>query len=558
MSSQPTLIAGRYEIDTLIGRGGMGDVYRGTDTHTGHLVAIKLLHASIVLDNPDLVDRFQREGEALGQLNHPNIVKLLGGVEEGDKHYLIMEYVGGGSLRDLLDDQSRLPLEAVLNIALDLADALTRAHRLNIIHRDIKPDNVLLAEDATPRLTDFGVAHLGDRTRLTQTGSVIGTYAYLSPEACNGLELDERADIWSFGVMLYEMLAGRVPFQENSTAAVITAILTKPAPDLLRLRPGLPEALVALIIKMLEKDRDRRISSVRLVGAELEAIIRGLDTPLRSLIATIQEKAGSSRFTTPPEGEQDVPAMARSDPHQTHGLSLYPTPGGGTPAAVTPPGSRTPPEGVVLYTADGIPVTTQTMAPAAFKIKWIALTLIVTVLACTGLIALALILDLGNRSDDGEQDSDVLIPDGTFEVSVPGETNPLMAAVEPVEPGEYMVLVAQVENQAGVVHPDGMGSGDISRAITSDLRENLERTVAFSNIRVRSYPRVITSEEEALAAAEQNGAAVVVWGNHTVDEVELNIQIGSLAPFKYIQFEREVLDRTANVRVTMTNARTQS
>ena len=121
----------------------------------------------------------------------------------------------------------------MLNIALDLADALTRAHRLNIIHRDIKPDNVLLAEDGTPRLTDFGVAHMADRTRLTQTGSVIGTYAYLSPEACNGLELDERADIWSFGDHAVRD-AGRAGALsgEQGTAAILTAILTKPAPDI--------------------------------------------------------------------------------------------------------------------------------------------------------------------------------------------------------------------------------------------------------------------------------------------------------------------------------------
>jgi tetratricopeptide (TPR) repeat protein len=132
------------------------------------------------------------------------------------------------------------------------------------------------------------------------------------------------------------------------------------------------------------------------------------------------------------------------------------------------------------------------------------------------------------------------------------------ATVEPVEPGETMVLVAQVENLAGVIHSGSGDSGDISRAIVGDLREKLERTVAFSNIRVRSYSRVITSEEEALAAADANGAAVVIWGDHAVDEVELTIQVGSLDAFKYNQFDRELLDRTANVRVTMTNARSQS
>jgi len=260
MSDDYIIIAGRYRLGEMIGRGGMGDVFKGTDVHTNEQVAIKLLHDAIVQENPDIVDRFEREGEALRTLNHPNIVTMLDTAEENGKHYLIMEYVTGGSLRDLIDEQSRLPIEAVLNVALDLCDALTRAHRLNIIHRDIKPDNVLLAEDGTPRLTDFGVAHLGGRSRLTQIGSVIGTYAYLSPEACNGEELDERTDIWSFGVMLFEMLVGRVPFNEQTTASVLTAILTKPAPDLTRLRSNIPEPLLNLIYRMLEKDRARRIS----------------------------------------------------------------------------------------------------------------------------------------------------------------------------------------------------------------------------------------------------------------------------------------------------------
>ncbi|HEX3051830.1 MAG TPA: serine/threonine-protein kinase, partial [Aggregatilineaceae bacterium] len=237
MGEQKTVIGGRYELLSLIGQGGMGDVYKGLDTQTGDWVAIKLLHTDVIDENPNLLDRFNREGQALSRLNHPNIVKVLTTFEENKQHYLVMEYVGGGSLRDMLDMQGKLPVDRVLNIALDLADALTRAHRLHIIHRDIKPDNVLLAEDGTPRLTDFGVAHLGDRTRLTQTGSVIGTYAYLSPEACNGMDLDERTDIWSFGVMLFELLTGDPPFDENSTAAILTAIMTKPAPDLSRRCP---------------------------------------------------------------------------------------------------------------------------------------------------------------------------------------------------------------------------------------------------------------------------------------------------------------------------------
>jgi len=293
----PHIVAGRFQIDTLIGRGGMGEVFRGIDRQTGEAVAVKLLRPDNLNQAPSAVERFRREGEALGRLNHPNIVKMLATVEEDGHHYIVMEYVSGGSLRDLLDTQPLLPLEQVLNIALDLADALTRAHRLNIIHRDLKPANVLLASDGTPRLTDFGISQMGDRPRITQSGVVVGTDAYLSPEACRGAELDTRTDIWSFGAMLFEMLTGRRPFDELQTVAMLFAILTKPIPDLLALRPDLPIPLVNLIYSMLEKDRTLRIPSVRRVGSEIESIQRRL--PTKSL-------NGVSRFQTPTQPEPSL------------------------------------------------------------------------------------------------------------------------------------------------------------------------------------------------------------------------------------------------------------
>ncbi len=552
MSEETPIVAGRYRLEEKIGRGGMGDVYRGVDLRTNELVAVKLLHQSIVEENPDIVDRFRREGEALRQLDHPNIVQLLDAFEDSGQHYLVMEYVSGGSLRDLIDEQSRLPLEGVLNVALDLADALTRAHRMNIIHRDIKPDNVLLAEDGTPRLTDFGVAHLGDRTRLTQTGSVIGTYAYLSPEACNGLELDERTDIWSFGVMLFEMLTGRVPFQESSTAAILTSILTKPAPDITRLRPGIPLGLADLIYRMLEKDRERRIASVRLIGVELEALIRGLDTPLRSVLLQGEPNASKSRFATPSDQGSNVPAMERRTPDQTHGFSLYPSPGGPAPAqgaaSQVPASQALPP----YYTPGGTPLATGEM-PAASSItkwKWIALMVIVTVLACSVVAVVAIIL--GPEAAD-KTDHVATAPAGG-EPLAPGADIP---QVEPVEAGQYMVLVAQFENLGGIGQL-ASSNRDVTRFVYDNLHETLEETVPFSDVRVRRYPGVVTSDDEARAAAAVNDAIVVVWGNYTPDLIELNVQIGSTTPFKHNVFERDVLERTANVRIHMTNERTES
>ena len=266
----------RYEVAELLASGGHGEVYRGRDQVTGQAVVIKRLRPELMRQEPEFVARFIREGETLRRLNHPNIVCALATFEQGGQHHIVMEYVPGGSLRQLLDEQPRLPLARVLDIALELADALTRAHHLHIIHRDIKPENVLLAADGTPRLTDFGVARLErEDARLTPTGSLLGSPAYMSPEALRGEELDTRSDIWSLGVLLYEMLAGRRPFAGEHITAVIANVLNDRPPEVKRFRPDVPMPLANLLRRMLVKERAERIPTMRQVAAELEAIQAG-------------------------------------------------------------------------------------------------------------------------------------------------------------------------------------------------------------------------------------------------------------------------------------------
>ncbi|MEK7276216.1 MAG: serine/threonine-protein kinase, partial [Chloroflexota bacterium] len=308
----------RYEITAAIGKGAMGEVYRATDKQTGGDVAVKLMAGQLAFD-ADMVERFRREGEALRQLRHPNIVGLVdtflhenrpasvggqadgnavtfvdtppkespqaavGGPAGGDaltmvdtfpresRQVIVLEYVPGGSLHALLKREAPLDIPRVRQIALDLCDALIRAHRLNIVHRDIKPENVLMAEDGTPRLTDFGVARLvGDATRLTGTGTQIGTPYYMSPEAWEGEQLDAQSDIWSLGIMLYEMLSGQVPFGGETMAAVMNKVLTAPLPDLRSVRPEAPDGLVQIIERMLTRDKSARYQSMREVAADLE------------------------------------------------------------------------------------------------------------------------------------------------------------------------------------------------------------------------------------------------------------------------------------------------
>jgi serine/threonine protein kinase len=319
------LLAGRFEIADLtrdvIGQGAMGTVYRGLDRQTGLAVAIKALRPEITLHRPELVTRFRREGEALRQLNHPNIVTIIVDLHENGQHYLIMEFAGGQSLADLLK-KGPLPVAQAVSICLDLADALTRAHRLGIIHRDLKPANVLLAEDGTPKLSDFGVAHFSDKPSLTEAGLLVGTFDYLSPEACQGQPLDERSDIWGLGVILFEMLTARRPFSGQHIADTLQAILTEPTPSLTAYCPTAPDSLSDLVYRMLEKERQARLPSTRLVGLELENILIEL---------TGRTPTGRRRATpvTPLTAMEPGPAAAPPIPlaaHVQHNLPAQSTP----------------------------------------------------------------------------------------------------------------------------------------------------------------------------------------------------------------------------------------
>jgi serine/threonine protein kinase len=269
-----TLLADRFEIGPLIGGGGMGDVFEGVDHREARRVAIKRLRPYVARD-AQILQRFSREGAVLRAASHPNIVGVLAVVDDPAGPCIVMEHVPGGTLEDLLHREPRLPIERVLALALDLSDALARAHRLGIVHRDLKPSNVLLAEDGTPRLSDFGIAAVADGTALTGTGMVLGTLPYVSPEGWDGAPPDARADIWALGVMLYEMLAGRRPFLGAHAGLLHAAIVTSEPPRLDTLRPDAPAALVDAIATMLAKDPARRMASVRELGVIVERLRRG-------------------------------------------------------------------------------------------------------------------------------------------------------------------------------------------------------------------------------------------------------------------------------------------
>lgn len=263
------VIGNRYQFSEKIGEGGMGIVFKGNDLQTMQEVAIKVLkpHAA---DNAGRIERFRREAEAIRQIDHPNIVKVLDTLHERGMYYIVMPYMEAGSLKDLLGKIKYLSYPRALEMALDLTDALIRTHRVKIIHRDIKPANVLLDEEGETHLTDFGAVHMGDKSGITAPGSIIGTYFYMAPEVLRGDPFDQRSDIWSFGVMLYEMLTGIKPFMGVNSQDLFRAIFKQPPYDPTKIRPDIPPTLIKLLYQMMHKDVNQRTFSMRQVGAQLE------------------------------------------------------------------------------------------------------------------------------------------------------------------------------------------------------------------------------------------------------------------------------------------------
>lgn len=268
-----SVLRDRYRLDHVLHPGLTSYVYRATDLQNGEHVAIKQLMVSREL-NEMAWHRFQRESDALRHLDHPNIVKLIDTFRDDDFEYIVMEYVYGGSLFERLNREGRLPLRQALTLAAQIADALDHAHSRGVIHRDVKPSNTMLTHDYSPRLADFGVARLNYHQRVTLPHTVIGTTPYLSPEGVLGETIDPRGDVWSLGVMLFEMLAGTLPFVGRTDDLIAKAILEDDPPDIRQIRPDVPAEVVDVIGRMLAKSVTHRMASAGEVRDALRAAIR--------------------------------------------------------------------------------------------------------------------------------------------------------------------------------------------------------------------------------------------------------------------------------------------
>ena len=269
MLSNGQIIGGRYEIVKSIGEGGMANVYLANDKILDRKVAIKVLRGDLANDEK-FIRRFQREAQSVANLSHPNIVEVYDVEEEKGQHYIVMEYIEGKTLKQLLQKRGSLTLSEVIDIMLQLTDGLAHAHDAYIIHRDIKPQNIMIQDDGLVKITDFGIAMALNATQLTQTNSVMGSVHYLPPEQANGKSSTIKSDIYSLGILMYELITGSVPFKGDNAVEIALKHLKEKIPSIRRQNPTIPQSVENIVLRATAKNPKNRYDSVKDMNKDLK------------------------------------------------------------------------------------------------------------------------------------------------------------------------------------------------------------------------------------------------------------------------------------------------
>jgi eukaryotic-like serine/threonine-protein kinase len=267
-----TVLSGRYRLESKLGSGGMSTVFLARDDTLERWVAIKVMHREIS-DQPDQIERFRREARTVAQLSHPNVVAVIDAGEDGGYPYIVLEYVEGETLKQRIDRYGRLPVADAVAYAIEIGRGLAAAHARRLVHRDVKPQNVLIDAEGRAKVTDFGIARTLEADGLTKTGRVLGTTDYVAPEQAMGHGVDARSDIYSLGVLLYEMLTGDVPFQAETVVGVAMKHVNEQMPDVQDSRPEISSALAAVIERATSKDARSRYADMSALLADLEGAL---------------------------------------------------------------------------------------------------------------------------------------------------------------------------------------------------------------------------------------------------------------------------------------------
>lgn len=301
------VLDGRYALEALVGSGGMADVYRAKDQLLERTVAVKILHQQYENDT-EFITRFQREAKAAARITHPNIVNVYDvGVAEG-RHYIVMEYVPGRTLKERIKEEGPVPVPQALQIARQIAGALAQAHANNLVHCDIKPHNILVMPDGNVKVADFGIARAVTESTMTYNDNIMGSVHYFSPEQARGTMITPKSDVYSLGVLVYEMLSGRIPFDGNTAVSIARKHLEEDPQPLHMIAPGIPPVVEALVTRMMAKDPAQRPDSSMLV----QDIVRAEQMMRSDTEALPAFDPDATRVLTPVEA-QEIGALAEAE-----------------------------------------------------------------------------------------------------------------------------------------------------------------------------------------------------------------------------------------------------
>lgn len=296
---------GNHVIVSKIGQGGMGTVYQAEDTTLGRKVAVKILNPRLLEKGGKELERFQAEAKIQASLNHPNIVTLYEFQPYKDSHCMVMEYVEGKTLAETIRSSGPLPPHIVVNLAKQILEGLSAAHRRGIVHRDLKPSNVTVTPDGVAKVMDFGIAKVQGGKTLTESGALVGTVSYMSPEQVRGLRVDARSDLYSFGIILFEMLTGRVPFKEDSDFSIMMHHVQTPPPPPTQLLPDIPTALEDVVMRCLGKDPAARYQNAE----EIIAVLNAFEEQERAMgRSQLYSRRYLAEWLAAPRQEERVPA----------------------------------------------------------------------------------------------------------------------------------------------------------------------------------------------------------------------------------------------------------